>query len=136
MKKILLLIFTIFFAVSFTSTSVQAASNYTFKKVGHPSNPYKAPDFYVIKTLASNIKSEVIKKPVSSSGYMGINGGLFNSSCYSCKPSGRSISYFSGSKNNYNYNGTSSKQIKRPTFITYYDKKSKKTKVKIVIKKI
>ncbi|MBN8436417.1 phosphodiester glycosidase family protein [Priestia flexa] len=132
MKKVLLSIFGIFLALSFSLTSAQAASNYTFKDVRNPDNPYNATDFYVIRTLASNIKSEVIKKPVSSSGYMGINGGLFSSSCYSCTPSGRSISYYSGAKNNYNYNGTSSKQITRPTYVTYYDKKSKQTKVKIL----
>lgn len=111
---------------------------YTFREVegkGYVAGKYSHNTYYVIKTPADNIRSEIIKKPVSESGYMGINGGFFDTQDYQKTPTGGlSISYYSGAKETevYNYNGTSENPVTRPTFVTYYDKKLQKTKVKIV----
>ncbi|PEC23634.1 phosphodiester glycosidase family protein [Bacillus cereus] len=88
---------------------------------------------YVIKTPADNIRSEIIKEPVSKSKYMGINGGFFDSQNYQKTPTdGRSIAYNAGGGEHYDYNETSENPIIRPNFVTYFDKKLQKTQVKII----
>lgn len=34
-------------------------------------------NYRIIKTLASNIKAEIINKPVTETNYYGVNGGFF-----------------------------------------------------------
>jgi hypothetical protein len=91
---------------------------------------------YVIKTLANNIRSEIIRKPVSKSEYKGINGGFFDSpnDDYQETPTeGSSISYNADGGEYYDYNEDIDNNIvTRPTSVTYYDKKLQKTKGKIV----
>ncbi|MCP1122722.1 hypothetical protein NKR74_05095 [Bacillus sp. 3103sda1] len=101
----------------------------------------------VIKTPIDNIRTEVIRKPVSETNYIGINGGYYNPSYdpvkydpsnddYVYKPC--SMTYYNprgltdGSTDGYDFNGCSGKHLSRPTFVTYYDKDLKKTKAEII----
>lgn len=97
--------------------------------------------FAYIKTPISNIRTEVIKKPVSATNYIGINGG-FNSQGNGIE--GRSISFYNpamvtdGSTEIHNFNSKEN-PIKKPesiyslpTFVTYYDKDLKTTKAEII----
>lgn len=93
--------------------------------------------FSIIKTPVSNIRTEVIKKPVSRTNYVGINGG-FNYQT-SGTVEGRSISYYNpamvtdGSNEVHDCNMRSAgKEVPLPTFVTYYDKDLKITKAEVI----
>ncbi|MEH6986113.1 hypothetical protein, partial [Priestia megaterium] len=92
----------------------------------------------VIKTPIDNILTEVIKKPVSETNYIGINGGYYVPSAPERKDYKKvkpcSMTYFNpgGSTIGYNYNGCPGKERSLPTFVTYYDKNLKKTKAEII----
>lgn len=102
----------------------------------------KVVSFSYIKTPVSNIRTEVIKKPVSATNYIGINGGFNNQENEEVEP--RSISYYNpamvtdGSNEVSNFNSTSDPETypnsiaSRPTFVTYYDKNEKRTKATII----
>lgn len=80
-------------------------------------------DFRIIKTHVSNLRSETIKKPISSTSYYGINGGVFNSpNGYSAPPTqGLAISWnkddTSSTTTTSNANGGKS----RGTLFTYFE---------------
>ncbi|HEK9104022.1 TPA: hypothetical protein SUB30_005587 [Bacillus pseudomycoides] len=98
--------------------------------------------FSIIKTPIDNIRTEVIKKPVSATNYIGINGGFNDQSNGTVEP--RSISYYNpamvtdGSTEVSNFNSTSNPErfpntiASRSTFVTYYDKNEKRTKATII----
>ncbi|WP_410982972.1 hypothetical protein [Bacillus cereus] len=94
----------------------------------------------VIKTPIDNIRTEVIKRPVSETNYMGINGGYYytpkdpetDKRDYN-KMEPCSMSYYKtdGLTDGYKFNGCPDKHLSLPTFVTYYDKDLKKTKAEI-----
>ncbi|SFS49585.1 phosphodiester glycosidase family protein [Paenibacillus sp. 453mf] len=114
------------------------AVHYSYsQKLGSPP-PFAAygPRMQIIKTHLSNIKSETILRPISTTSYMGINGGFFrpvSDDAYNVPPAqGSSIAYCPEDENktvsyqgrtlarNYNYNGNSSTNpIARKTMVVY-----------------
>ncbi|PEC23641.1 hypothetical protein [Bacillus cereus] len=103
--------------------------------------------FSIIKTPIDNIRTEVIRKPISETNYIGINGGYYAPSYDSSidydeyKPC--SISYYNPNENElekdapnknsmFNRSSKNSPSVSRPTLVTYYDKKLQKTKAEII----
>ncbi|WP_243526663.1 hypothetical protein [Bacillus pseudomycoides] len=128
----------------------------TFYKKTTTSPHVELQTFYILKTPINNIRTEVIKKPVSETKYTGINGGFYAPSYISeldyseYKP--YNISYYNpdkvtdGSDEINEINGlhrkgedaekeeekNEPKPYSLPTLVTYYDKDLQKTKAKII----
>ncbi|UKS25744.1 phosphodiester glycosidase family protein [Paenibacillus sp. HWE-109] len=79
--------------------------------------------YAVIKTEIGKAKPEIINTQMQQKPHIGINGGFFAAdNGYSSPPTGiRSISYWNGDTTSYAYNGTSSAQYSRKTFVSYKD---------------
>ncbi|QTL52624.1 hypothetical protein [Priestia aryabhattai] len=134
------------------STLTKEAKDYSFEEEKTTKIGDEEVVFSIIKTPVDNIKTEVIKKPVSETKYIGINGGFYAPSYDSSidydeyRPC--SISYYNPNDYNPNENelekedlnknsmfNRSSKNgppVSRPTLVTYYDKKLRKTKAEII----
>lgn len=79
--------------------------------------------YAVLRTELSRVKPEIINTQMRQKPHIGINGGFFASANgYDNPPTGlRSISYWKGDTARYDYNGESSKQFVRKTFVSYKD---------------
>jgi hypothetical protein len=89
----------------------------TVTDVGNPNVKY---NYAVITTEIENAKPEIINKRLIDVPHIGINGGFFEGSYTSPPTSLKSISFWKGDTKQYQYNGTSSNQISRKTFISYW----------------
>lgn len=93
--------------------------------------------FSIIKTPIDNIRTEVIKKPVNKTRYIGINGGFYTPSWSPFKDYDEyetcSMTYYNtnGLTDGYNFNGCPDKHRSLPTFVTYYDKDLQKLKQRL-----
>ncbi|WP_313641729.1 phosphodiester glycosidase family protein [Paenibacillus sp.] len=79
--------------------------------------------FAIIKVPLSRVKPEIINTQMQQTPHIGINGGFFAAANgYNQPATGlRAISYWKGDSNYYSYNGTSSSQVSRKTFVSYLD---------------
>lgn len=93
----------------------------TISDIGNPNIKY---NYGVITTEIENAKPEIIRKRLIDVPHIGVNGGFFKEPAegYGVPPTIlKSISYWKGDTNQYNYNGTSSEQLSRKTFVSYYE---------------
>lgn len=128
----------------------------TFYKETTTSPHFDQQTFYILKTPINNIRTEVIKKPVSQTKYTGINGGFYapsyNSELDYSEYKPYNISYYNPNKvtdgsdeineiNGLHRKGKDAekeeeknepKPYSLPTLVTYYDKDLQKTKAKII----
>lgn len=98
--------------------------SYTFQMKTIDANLTRKYQYAVITTDIENVKPEIIKKRLVDVPHIGINGGFFEkpSGGYSVPPTVlKLISFWKGDTQQYNYNGTSSTQLSRKTFISYWD---------------
>lgn len=80
-------------------------------------------EYAVIRTDLDKVKPEIINTQIKKTPHIGVNGDFFAAdNAYDKPPTGlRAISWWKGDSTSYKYNGTSSNQVSRKTFIAYKD---------------